>query len=188
MAARKSDPTPETGPADELIARFQLETERKLEAFQLECMRRMGAAEHRAALLVDEVHALRDQVEALHKRFEGTEHELRAATRECTTALLRAVASADSAKESAAVYERLRDAQPNYREEVNQLRVELGGVSHRQTILEGQQSRLQGETDALGARLAEVKVGADSTARAVAGGRFVPPGTGVVAVSEGESL
>jgi chromosome segregation ATPase len=186
MPPRKSDPTPETGPTDELIARFQVQTDRRLEAFQLECTRRMGAAEHRAALLTDEVHALRDQVEALQRRFEGTEHELRAATRECNTALLRAVESAESAKESAAVYERLRDSQPDYREEVNALRRELGGVSHRQSVLEGQHASIQGATDALGARLAEVKIGADSTARAISGGRFVP--AGVVAVSEESSL
>lgn len=173
MAARKTnDPPPETGPVEELIARFQVETDRRMAAFEQECLRRMGAAEHKAAVLTDEVNALRDEVAGLRKRFEGTEHELRAATNECNTALRRAVECAEQAKDSAAVYERLRDAQPDFRDEVLALRKEVAKVSDRQTLIEGQHASLVGATERLGSKLDGVATDAQATARAVNKGHF----------------
>lgn len=164
---------PELRPAQEVVARFQVETDARLAAFEAECMRRMGAAEHRAALLQDQVAALTDRVAALHKRFEGTEHELRQATQECNTALRRAVEYAEAAQESAAVYERLRDAQPDYRGEVEQLRRDLGSALDRVVHLEEQHDRLRSETDRANSRLADVAIQSQTTARALDGGSYV---------------
>jgi len=170
--------TPDAPPVDELIARFQLDTERLIEAFKAECQRRMGKAEHRAALLYDEVAAIRQEVGELRAKFADNEARLRSATNECNTALRRAVDYAEQARTSAAVYERLKEAQPDFRLEVFGLRKEVAGLRDRQTLLEERNNAVRGDTDRIDETLCRVKETAEMTARTLVGRHYLTQPSG----------
>ena len=91
---------------------------------------------------------------------------------------LTAVDYAEQARTSAAVYERLKEAQPDFRLEVFGLRKEVAGLRDRQSLLEERNNAVRGDTDRIDETLCRVKETAEMTARTLVGRHYLTQPSG----------
>lgn len=122
-------------PRDELIARFQLETERAIEALRADMMRLHGELSTRVANLSDEARQMTATVQAQTLQLENAVHHTRKGVEECNLALKEAGKQAREAADSAAVFAKLKDSQPDFAAQVRALEVRLAAVVDSNTHL-----------------------------------------------------
>ena len=168
--ARGEGPEPagaaaETATVAELVARFQLHTETLLSEARQEQRRDIERLQRNVGQLQTDVAELKGTYGELLRRFEDGAREWRAATTECNVALRQAVAQADKATAAAQVYEKLRDAQPDFFGMVRAVERRMGEVQDRMRVLGEQVNGLQGTVDAHGAQLGDVKAETKSNSR-----------------------
>jgi chromosome segregation ATPase len=128
MAPKNQEP-----PRDELIARFQLETEQRLAAIQAGFQQSIASIERKVAEAVDTCRRLDAQFASFEKLVDESTHQTRGAEARVNDALKEAVKAATRAAESAAVYEKLKNSQPDFRKDVQGLERRLAEVRDEQT-------------------------------------------------------
>lgn len=144
-------------PIDELIARFQLETERAISGVRQDLERANQTLARKVAQLEDKVTEMTDAATRQVKALEEGLHHTRQAVQETNEAMKVAAKAAQEARDSAAVYEKLKDSQPDYAAQVRGLERRLAEVVDKNTHLE---EMLAGLTKQLG----EFEVIADAIA------------------------
>jgi chromosome segregation ATPase len=121
---------------DELLARFQLENERALAALQGDLLRLHEELATRVAALDDQCRTNTVTVDRQTKTLEDATHHTKQGVAECNLALKAAAKAAREAADSAAVFEKLKDSQPNFAEQVRALERRLATVVDKNTHLE----------------------------------------------------
>jgi chromosome segregation ATPase len=124
----KPDQAKATTPTDELIARFQLESERAIEALRGDMMRLHGELATRVATLSDEARQMTATMQSQTLQLENAVHHTRKGVEECNLALKEAGKQAREAADSAAVFAKLKDSQPDFAAQVRALEVRLAAV------------------------------------------------------------
>lgn len=138
--------TPQT-PVDELIARFQLESERAIANVRDEFRRLHGELSTRVATLQDTTTNMTAAVEQQRKSLEDASHRTRQGVSECNEAMKVAAKAAREAADSAAVYEKLKDSQPDFAGQVRALERRLAEVVDKNNHLQEQVNRLAKELE-----------------------------------------
>jgi methyl-accepting chemotaxis protein len=100
-------------PVDELVARFQIETEAALGALRAEFLRIVTDQERKVAGLADEWTRTRSEVTELRKGIEDAIHRMNEAVKEALVSQRESSRHASTAQNAAAVFEKLRAAQPD---------------------------------------------------------------------------
>jgi ABC-type transporter Mla subunit MlaD len=140
MAASK--PTP----VDELLARFQLENERAISKLRSEFQQQQGDLAMRVAKLTDVCTEMAATVNHQTQQLEDAVHHTRKGVDECNLAMKEAAKAAREAADSAAVFEKLKDSQPDFSRQVQALEVRIAAVvdrnSHLGEMLNGLTKRL----------------------------------------------
>lgn len=138
----------------ELIARFQLETETTIRGLRSELITAVAGCEKRVAALTDEWTQTREAVRLLEQRVESAIHELTQGVREAVNAQRESVTAAQRAEQSAKVFDKLRESQPDFHRMVRE---------QNQTIakLRDDQTHLREIVDGYGKRLDDFEVVAD---------------------------
>jgi chromosome segregation ATPase len=121
MAKPQTEPTP----TDELIARFQVETDKKLKTIQDMHVQELSVVRATVASMVDEMTVLRNQVTGFEKTLDGAMHQMKQGVNEVNQALKVAVAHTQKAENAAAVYEKLKASQPNFQRMVEKQNVTI---------------------------------------------------------------
>ena len=137
-----------------LIARFQLETERALDGIRQEQRQQVVQLERKVAALQDEWGGVRDEVKALKVVIEDALHQMREGVKEAINAQREAVTHAQKASQSAAVFDKLEASRPDFRRMVSDQNQTLGKVRDQFTLL-------QEQVHGLSKRLDEFEVVAD---------------------------
>lgn len=165
----KSKPVPEQAAAStlEVIARFQLQTETLLAEHRNETARELGRLQRSQGQLETSVTELRQNYREILLGFEQAQRVVRQAEAECNLALRQAVAQAEKAAMSAAVYERLRDAQPDFIGMIKAAQRKLGEGDDKLRVIQERLEVLTGLVDATASRLVTVQAGTDSNSRAL---------------------
>lgn len=112
MAPKKDEGT--SGPIDELVARFQLETEGNLKFLADEVRKAMARQDQQVAGLSDSWRVLERDAKDMRRVIDDGLTQMRSGVSEVNIALKRAVESAQQAEQSAKVYEKLRASQPDF--------------------------------------------------------------------------
>jgi predicted nucleic acid-binding Zn-ribbon protein len=133
MAEKTAKPTP----TDELLARFQLDNERAIATLRRELLGLHEELARRVASLSDDCRANTVAVERQTRTLEDAVHHTRRGVDECNLALKEAAKAAREAADSAAVFEKLKDSQPNFADQVRALERRLATVVDKNTHLEG---------------------------------------------------
>lgn len=145
----------EDTPAIELIAKFQLETERALKAMRTQADERAAAVELRVAQVQDRWTALEQELRVIRQQLEDGLTAMRTGVYEVNTALKEAVVQARSASEAAKVYEKLRDAQPDFARRADVLATKIGGVQDAINQVAGNVQLIERRLDKIDGRTAE---------------------------------
>jgi chromosome segregation ATPase len=111
---REGAPPEAPAPIEEIIARFQIETEQALATQRQESIRLVEGCERRVAGLVDDWTRTRGEIEALKKTVENAIHDMRQSVAECLNAQRESARSAQAAQQSAAVFDKLKASQPDF--------------------------------------------------------------------------
>lgn len=127
MAASKTKTEPET-PRDELIARFQLETERALDKLRTDMLGLHEDLARKVAAVQDSCAQMTEAVRRQTRELEDAVHHTRNGVKECNEALKVAAKAARDAADSAAVFEKLKDSQPDFAAQVRALEARLAKV------------------------------------------------------------
>jgi HAMP domain-containing protein len=130
----KPDVKPTT-PVDELIARFQLETERAIAGVRSDLTGLYADLATKVAVMQDKVTELNTTVGRQTQQLEDAVHHTRKGVDECNLALKEAAKQAREAADSAAVFAKLKDSQPNFAAQVQALEVRLASVVDSNTHL-----------------------------------------------------
>lgn len=147
---QKPAPTPAGGHGyGELLARFQLETERAIGALRTDMLRLHEELALKVAVSEDHVTQLKATVENQTKQLEDAVHHTRKGVEECNLALKQAAKAAREAADSAAVFEKLRDSQPDFHRQVQELETRLAKVVDTNTHLQEQVTNLTRQLDEL---------------------------------------
>lgn len=149
---KRKEPEP---PRDELIARFQLDTERAIAGLRDHTQRQLEKLTTQVAALHDSVNRMTHDVNRNTEQLEGAVRATRVRADECNLALKEAVKSANAAADSARVFEMLRAEQPDFRRAVAELEQRLAAVKD-------DNDRLHGALNALTTRLDDLEIVADS--------------------------
>lgn len=120
---------------DELIARFQLETERAIATVRDDLTRVIQGQASKVAQLEDLFSAMRDAAARQEKQLAEAVHHTRKGVDECNEAMKVAAKAALEARDSAAVYEKLRETQPDFAAQVRALETRLAAVVDANTHL-----------------------------------------------------
>lgn len=123
----KPEKKPET-PRDELIARFQLETERAIAAVRVDMTGLVEGLARKVAALDDRVTELGTVAARQTKALEEAVHHTRKGVDECNEAMKVAAKAAQEARDSALVYEKLKESQPDFAAQVRALEVRIAAV------------------------------------------------------------
>lgn len=115
-------------PVDELIARFQLETERMIATLTTEHRRSSVDQERKIATLTDSWQQLTADVRDLRKAIDDGLHQMRQGVSEVNVALRRTVEYAEQAATSAKVYDKLKASQPDFQRAVKELHLKCGSI------------------------------------------------------------
>lgn len=137
------DPPP---PIVELVARFQLDTEAAVAALRGETIKMVEGLERRVAALQDDWTRTRDEVKGLGAKVEDAIHLMGQSVSECINAQRESVGAAQRASASAAVFEKLRDSQPDFHRMVREQDKVVAGLrdalTHAQEMISGFGKRL----------------------------------------------
>lgn len=148
--AEKTKPTPDAPkPIDELLARFQLENERALTKQRGELVALYEALAVQVATLSDECRNNTVTVDRQTRTLEDAVHHTRRGVDECNLALKEASKAAREAADSAAVFEKLKDSQPDFAAQVRGLEKRLAAVVDANTHLAAQFTELNRKMDEL---------------------------------------
>lgn len=115
-------------PLDELIARFQLESERAIGAVRADMQRLVGDLATKVAQLQDRVTDMTDASRRQTIALEDGLHHTRKAVQETNEAMKVAAKAAQEARDSALVYEKLKESQPDFAAQVRALEVRIATV------------------------------------------------------------
>lgn len=144
--AKPDAPKPVT-PTDELIARFQLETERAIASVRSELTGLYADLATKVAVVHDRCNDMTATVGRQTAQLEEAVHHTRKGVEECNLALKEAGKQAREAADSAAVFAKLKDSQPDFARQVRDLEVRLAAVvdsnSHLSERLNGLVKRLE---------------------------------------------
>lgn len=143
MAKPKEDDTP----AIELIAKFQLDTERVLSSMRDESVRHRANVELRVAQVQDRWTALEQEMGIVRREFGDGLATMRTSVAEVNVALREAVAQARIAADSARVYEKLRDSQPDFARRAAELATKIGVVQDAINTVANEVNQLQRRLD-----------------------------------------
>lgn len=137
LEPRPTEPKPEgtSGPLDELIARFQLETDQKLAAIEADHRKASVEQERKIAALSDQWTTLGTEVQALRKEISGGLHLMHQGVAEVNNALREAVKHSQKASDSVAVFDKLKASQPDFHKMVRELEKKVAGVQDKATAL-----------------------------------------------------
>lgn len=144
-------------PTDELLARFQLQNERALSAARADFTRLHEGLALKVAGLTDQVTDMVARVERQTTQLEEAVHHTRQGVAECNLALKEAVKAANAAAESAAVFEKLKESQPDFHAAVQGLERRLAAVVDTNTLLREQIERVSARVDELDAVAEEIE-------------------------------
>ncbi len=122
-------------PSDELIARFQLETEGALTRIREDFTRLYADLAVKVAVMGDKVTEMTEAAGRQAKQLEDAVHHTRKGVEECNLALKEAGRQAQEAATSAAVFAKLKDSQPDFHNMVRALEVRLAAVVDANTFL-----------------------------------------------------
>lgn len=142
-------------PLDELIARFQLETERAIAAVRDSMQWQVADLASKVARLEDEYTKMREAASRQAIALEDAVHHTRKGVEECNEAMKVAAKASTEARDAALVYEKLRESQPDFAAQVRGLEERIAKVVDTNNHL---QERLNG----LVKQLEEFEVVADS--------------------------
>lgn len=142
-------------PVDELVARFQLESERAIERVRADMTGLVQDLARKVASLEDQYTQMRETASRQTVALEDGLHHTRRAVAETNEAMKVAAKAAQEARDSALVYEKLRESQPDFAAQVRALETRLAAVVDTNTHLG---ERLNG----LVKQLEEFEVVADS--------------------------
>lgn len=146
---------PQKTPVDELLARFQLDNERALDALRSSFQAQQGELAVKVAKLDDKCTEMVATVQRQTAQLEAAIHHTRNGVNECNEAMKVAAKAAREAADSAAVFEKLKDSQPDFHAMVRALEVRLAAVVDKNTLLADQ-------FNGLSKRIDEFEVVADS--------------------------
>lgn len=135
-------PAAPKAPIDELLARFQLENERALAKLRADFQAQQGDLAVKVATLGDKCEALAATVASQTTQLEEAVHHTRTGVNECNEAMKVAAKAAREAADSAAVFEKLKDSQPDFHAAVRALETRLAAVVDKNTHLAEQFSGL----------------------------------------------
>lgn len=122
-------------PVDQLVARFQLETERAIAAVREDMGRAIGDLARKVAVLEDRFTEMRDAAARSAVALEDGLHHTRKAVEETNEAMKVAARAAQEARDSALVYEKLKESQPDFTRQVQALEVRVAAVVDANTHL-----------------------------------------------------
>lgn len=162
MAASKEKPAT---PQDELLARFQLQNERDIGKLRTDLTRLHEGLAMKVAQLTDVCTQMTQTVDRQTAQLEDAVHHTREGVKECNLALKESAKAAREAADSAAVFEKLKDSQPDFAAQVRALEVRLASVVDNN-------KHLHERLDTLGSKLEEFELVAgefESTAGEVRG-------------------
>lgn len=175
MSSKRAATVPSTTEHDatvEVVARFQLTTETLLSEHRQQLSREMVKLERAQARLEDETTRLREGHAELLRGIEDARREVRGGIGEVNVALRSSVEMARQAAQSAAVYEKLKEAQPDFFGMVKAVKQKLGELEDK--ILRAQETLniLGGQLDKGAALLVTVKAATDSNSRLLSNPRI----------------
>ncbi len=134
-------------PKDELLARFQLETERALTLLEEKWLGLHGDLARKVAVMTDQFDAMTAQLHKQNEQIENAIHHTRKGVEECNLAMKESAKAAREAADSAAVFEKLKDSQPDFHKQVEALESRLAKVvdknTHIEQMLSGLSKRLE---------------------------------------------
>lgn len=134
-------------PLDELLARFQLQNERAIGELRAEFQRQAGDLAVKVAALGDKCEAMTATVQRQTEQLEAAIHHTRNGVNECNEAMKVAAKAAREAADSAAVFEKLKDSQPDFQAQVRALETRLAAVVDKNTHLAEQINGLTKQLD-----------------------------------------
>jgi predicted nucleic acid-binding Zn-ribbon protein len=172
QAAESPRAESQSDPTIEVVARFQLQTETLLSEHRQQVSREMVKLERHQARLEDETTRLREGHAELLRGIGDAQREIRAGITEVNVALRSAVEQARKAAESAAVYEKLKDAQPDFFGMVKATKQKCGELEDRLYRAESSLNTLRGQLDKDAALLVSVKAATDSNSRLLSNPRI----------------
>ena len=154
LMAKREEGT--SGPADELIARFQLETEAKLAELAAAQQRAMVQHEHKIAAMTDQWNQLSASVAGLQRAVDDGLHHMRKGVEEVNTALREACKQAAKAADAAAVFDKLKSSQPDFHAMVKALELKVAKVQDANTNTLAQLTAASQRLDAFEVMVPEV--------------------------------
>lgn len=119
---------PPAAPIEEIVARFQIDTERLIASIRSDHQRQIIEQERKVAALQDEWTRTRTEVEGLRKDIQQGVHEVNEGVKETQNALRRAVEASQKAGEAVAVFEKLKASQPDFHKMVSECRRETAAA------------------------------------------------------------
>lgn len=122
-------------PVDQIVARFQVETDRALAAIREDMGRAIGDLARKVAVLEDRFTETRDAASRQSVALEDGLHHTRKAVEETNEAMKVAAKAAQEARDSALVYEKLKESQPDFTRQVQALEVRVAAVVDSNTHL-----------------------------------------------------
>lgn len=128
MAELPKKPQAQTAPIDQLVARFQLDTDRAIASVRDDMGRAVGDLARKVAMLEDRFTEMRDAASRQAVALEDGLHHTRKAVEETNEAMKVAAKAAQEARDSALVYEKLKESQPDFAAAVRALEVRLASV------------------------------------------------------------
>jgi chromosome segregation ATPase len=136
-----------SGPLDELIARFQVETEKKLAEMRAAHLKEFQDMHTKIAQCQDSVVRTEDRCNRFERLIDDASSAMRAGITEVNTHLRAAVAQTEIARKAAEVFEKLKKSQPDFHKMVQELQVKLGAVRTEQTTTNDRITRLDQRLD-----------------------------------------
>ena len=164
MATRKTDKTDKT-PTEQLVAKFQLDTEKALAAHRAQFDALLKPIRTELGRVQSSAEELRALYAGTLERVEHFAHEMTQGVKETREALSKAVKMAAAAEEAAQVYEKLQEAAPDWEDRLRQAQRAAGKASDRLTALESQVNEAVGELSRHKKSITELKLTTDSTTR-----------------------
>lgn len=135
MPDPKQKPSGQAAGVDELVARFQLQTDRAIASVRQDLQRAHGELATRVAHLQDRVTEMTEASNRQATALESGLHHTRKAVEEVNEAMKVAAKAAQEARDSAIVYEKLKESQPDFAAQVRALEVRLAAVVDANTHL-----------------------------------------------------
>jgi methyl-accepting chemotaxis protein len=129
-------------PQDEVFARFQLQTERAIRDLEERWMGLHGDLARKVATMTDQFQAMTTELHKQNQQIDECVHQVRQGVNECNLAMKEAAKAAQVASDSAQVYEKLKDMQPDFHRMVREQNEKIARVVDAQTHLGEQLSGL----------------------------------------------